>query len=154
MDNVIARINADQKLRGVFGTFNNGIDIKAIDASIADRQRVFVSPLAWALFEAYRSVILQAVAISKMLEVGINPFEALQMEKIKNLVANVLPSYADLLEKHELFALNASLEPLQKMILDQIKSDLQNTSETKENAQRALEIIRVVDEIKVSQMAT
>lgn len=153
MDKVIQRIERDDKLKLLFKTFNADIDVKRIDTSNADKHRVFISPLSWALFEAYRAVILQGVAISKLLELGINPSEALEMDKIRNLVLSVLPSYSEFIEKHELFALNAALEPLQKMVLDQVRADLQNTNDTKESTERAIAIIRAVDQVKASQQA-
>ncbi len=78
------------KFREVFKAFGGGFDFNKPSTLDALKSRPFVSPLAWAYFSVYASIVAHAVIRMKGLEVGAD-IDFANTEQVTKLVKVALP---------------------------------------------------------------
>ena len=91
-DKVVEESARDPKLREAFAMLENLNDPKKIDSINAIRERPFVSPMAWAIFSAYQSIVMQGVAKYALIKSGIGK-NFLDKDAIAKLVKAALPHH-------------------------------------------------------------
>lgn len=90
----------DDRLRSFFESIGSGFDQNKIDQESANKARIFISPMAWAIFSAYRAVAMYGVMQWHVLKGGLGNTDFGNHDVISKLIASVLPHYADHLEKN------------------------------------------------------
>ena len=70
-DTAAEEATRNPKVREAFAMMDSAFDYKKLDLSGAEKARPFVSPMAWALFSAYRAIAMQAVVKLQIIKTGI-----------------------------------------------------------------------------------
>ena len=125
----------DERIRTIFKSMGSGFDINTYDFNVAKKNRPFISPLAWAYFNAYQSIILNDVTKLKILEIGAGG-EVFNKENnlLSNLVKSALPEHSENIDKN----INQSFTYLLDELEDKLLCELNNIIEGKTNDQEAL----------------
>lgn len=145
------------KFRTFIETIGGNLEPASIDLSGAKMARPYITPLAWAYFSAYSSVIMQAVAVIQILKIGADDAEKyLNFENTNNLLKTVLPSSAEYVEKYGISGHHHLLDQIEQLLLLELKNIQEGTHDDKENARRAAEINKEVEKVSndVTQMQT
>lgn len=145
------------KFRQFVESVSGNFDSKDMDLSGAKLARPFLTPLAWAYYSAYSSVILQAVAFMQMLKIGVDEAEKfIKFEYTNNLLKTVLPSYSEYIEKNGMSVHHFLLDEIEQLLLLELKNIQDGHEDDKENAKRAAEINKAVEKVsnEVAEMQT
>lgn len=136
--------NFREFIEAIGGNFN----IEDIDLSGAKKSRPFLTPLAWAYFSAYSSVIMLAVTKLKVLKIGVdNPEKYFNFESTKNLLKKVLPLRSEYIDKSDTSTHHYFLDEIEELLLMELQNIQKGIEVDKENATRAAEIIKEVDTV-------
>jgi hypothetical protein len=125
----------DPKARQFFESLGSGFDQSKIDQIGADRARPFLSPMAWAVFTAYRAVTLHSVMRWHVLKGGLGTNDYTDRKAIEKLVVAALPHYKEYLEKHGPEVYYYVLEGLETRLLSELQTMLTGTDLDKTSRQ-------------------
>jgi hypothetical protein len=117
----------------------------------AKNERPFVSPLAWAYFFTYITILSGAFAIAKMLEMGTENIDRLlAKEQIRNLLKATLPDRADFIDANELLAYHHLLDEIEEHLLSEFDRMLRGEDQDTAAVEQAARIMAFAN--KVSRM--
>jgi hypothetical protein len=145
----------DPKFRDFIEKIGGNFDITSLDLSGANHARPFLTPLAWAYYSAYSSVIIQAFTVMQVLKIGVdNAQEYLNLENSNNLLKTVLPLRKEYIEEHGMSVHHYLLDEVEQLLLMELKNIQDGHEDDKENAQRAAAINKEVEKVtnEVSKM--
>ena len=136
------KISADDpRVREMFEVLAKGFDANSMDTKEASLARPFISPLAWALFSAYASIISYAVLKIMLLQKGLGK-NLINVEAIMELVKVALPHQKNYIEEHGPDALHYLLEDLENKILSELEKILNGEESDKESVKQAALILK------------
>jgi hypothetical protein len=132
----------DPRARELFQAVTTGFDRSKIDTDSADLARPFLSPMAWAVFAAYRVVIMHSVVRWEILKSGMGTKDYTNREAIERLIVTALPHYKDYIEEHGPNAYYGALDALEEKLLDELRAMLSSSEFDRANVEQAAEIVR------------
>lgn len=136
------------KFREFIETISGNFDIANLDMSGSKLARPFLTPLAWAYYSAYSSVIMQAVAVMQILKIGVDNAEKyLNFENTNSLLKTVLPSKTEYIDKYGMSGHHHLLDEIEELLLMELKSIQEGNEDDRENAKRAAEINKEVEKV-------
>lgn len=136
------------KFREFIENISGNFDITTLNLSGAKLARPFLTPLAWAYYSAYSSVILQAFAVMQILKIGVDDAEKyFNFDTTNNLLKTVLPLRTEYIEKHGMSAHHYLLDEIEQLLLTELKNIQNGHVDDKENAKRAAEINKEVEKV-------
>ena len=131
-DSALEKAEKDDKARELFRTM--GGNIGPLRQECVSASRIFASPLAWALYEAYKAILVHSFLRFELLKQGLNQQDIIDTDGVMNVVAAVLPEMADAIRKNGPEALPTLIETLEERLVDALRLMLDN----EEDDQRAL----------------
>jgi hypothetical protein len=144
-EEVSKRIKRDTKLQQFFGELIVNLNLEAPE-SLAYRERPFVSPLGWAYYSAYSTILAGAFARAKMLSLGVDFGDFLDVDAFRNLLKTALPEYAVYIDTlggtgshHQL------IDVLEKKLLDELQRTLMGAESDQQNIEQAAIIVKSVE---------
>ncbi len=146
-DAVSKRAPHDPNLRKVFEIMGRNVPDK-IPTTLAQNERPFVSPVAWALFSAYQTIIGFAYMRAKILELGIEGAgEFLNTEHVKNLLKTTLPDRAEFIDQSDIGAHYFLLDELEEKLLGELRKMLDGVETDEAAIAQSANIMKAVDEV-------
>ncbi len=143
------------QFRSFIETIGGNFDSTSLNLSGAALARPFITPLGWAYYSAFSSVIMSAVARMQVLKIGVdNPEKYLNSEHSNNLLKTVLPLKAEYIDKYGYSAHHYLLDEIEQLLLMELKNIQDGHEVDKENAKRAAEITKEVENVtnKMAEM--
>ena len=140
----------NSKVREVFTLMGAAFDPKGLDISGAEKARPFVSPMAWALFSAYRAIAMQAVVKLQIIKAGIGG-DLLKKDEVSNLVKVALPHRSEFIDKYGDDGYHYLLEELERALLAALSKMLAGEETDQASLERANDILRHSSELMASQ---
>ena len=140
----------NSNMRKLFHTIAGDHDekMKQLSENVAKSEQLFISPLAWAYFYAYQSVVLSAYMRAKALEIGLeNPAKLFKDEHVKNLLKEVLPHYSEYIDKFGSFGFHDLLEELEKRLFAELQKTLRGEEEDQASLERAAKIMELAHKV-------
>ncbi len=138
----------DDRLRSFFETIGSGFDQSKIDQESANKARIFISPMAWAIFSAYRAVAMYGVMQWHVIKGGLGNTDFGNHEVISKLIAAVLPHYADHLEKNGPSVYHHAFEALENKLIAELQSMLVNSELDKAALEQAAQLSKYAQELQ------
>jgi hypothetical protein len=136
------------KFRKFIETIGGNFDLASLDISGSKLARPFLTPLAWAYYSAYSSVIMQAVAAMQLLKIGVDNAEKfLICENTNSLLKTVLPSRSEYIDKYGMSVHHNLLDEIEQLLLMELKNIQDGHEDDKVNAKRAAEINKEVEKV-------
>lgn len=146
-DAVIEVAANDPQVRKFFETFDCNVEALKPSADAANSARPFVTPMAWAFFSAYRSIVMYAVMQSKLLQTGLKT-NYMKTESVIELVKKTLPEHSKYLDEHGLAAANNLLEELEDRLLAELRSSAEGGTQDVANIERAAQILKAAHRVE------
>ncbi len=116
--------------------------------ALAHNERPFVSPITWALFSAYQTIIGFAYMRAKILELGIEGAgEFLNTEHVKNLLKTTLPDRAKFIDQRDIGAHYYLLGELEERLLAELMNTLEGVEVDEAAIAQSAKIMKAVDEV-------
>ena len=139
---------SSQKFREFIDTIGGNFKFESLDLSGARKARPFLTPLAWAYYSAYSSVILLAITKLRVLKIGVeDPQKYFKFENTKNLLKKVLPLHSEYIDKYDSSTHHYFLDEIEKLMLLELQKIQKGIETDKENIARAAEIIKEVSNV-------
>lgn len=132
----------DPQARQFVETIGAGFDQAKIDHESANKARLFVSPMAWAVFAAYRSITTHSIIRWHALKNGLGAKDFANREAIEKTIVAALPQYNGYLEKHGPDAYYYLLDELEAKLLSELQSMMNGNDTDKASLAQAAEIIK------------
>lgn len=142
---VAAEAAKNPKLRESFSKIDK-VNLEELNSKDATSARPFLSPLTWALYNAYRSIILHAVMKLQILKLGLN-VDILEVDEILKLVKAALPEREEYIDEHGLDALHNLLDEIEEKLLIEIKSSLSGEKHNQESIDMSAKILKEAEKI-------
>jgi hypothetical protein len=113
--------------------------------NFANTERPFVSPLAWAYFSAYQTIVLISYTQAKILELGIEEADKfLKKDHLRNLLKTTLPHQADFIDAHDFTAYYYLLDELESSLLAELGKMLEGKDADQASLVQSAEIMKMV----------
>jgi hypothetical protein len=144
------RAASDPKVREMFNTVGGNFDLKNFKTPDASKTRPFISPLAWAFYSAYESIVMNAALKLQMLKSGLDMVEIINDDHFKNLIIAALPHHKDFIEEHGPSAYHHFLDELETSLLKELGKILRGDQSDKENVERAAKILEEVERLRTA----
>jgi hypothetical protein len=108
-------------------------------------EQPFVSPLAWAYFSAYQTIVLSSYMRAKVLELGIeNPGRLLNIDHVKGVLKAALPHQSEFIDKYDPVAYHYLLDELEKSLLGELQKMLRGEDQDEAGIAHAARIMEMV----------
>jgi hypothetical protein len=119
------RAHDEPNLRQFFNMVANRSHLDNFDTEkVGMREQPFLSPLAWAYYSAYQSIVMGAFLQARMLAEGVENAEKLfTRDHAKDLLKAALPHQSDFIEKNDPAAYYFLLDELRECLLGEIKKN-------------------------------
>lgn len=131
-------------LRRFFSTIagNHDEKLKLLSENQAKTEQPFVSPLAWAYFYAYQTIVLSAYMRAKMLEIGLEkPSKLFNEEGVKNLLKAALSRQSEYIDQWGASGYYYLLEELEKNLFAELQKMLRGEDEDQASIKQAARIM-------------
>lgn len=127
-----------------------GGDLKEKLAEVSgDSERPFLSEEVWAIFAAYRSVLVFCYARIEVLAAGLEDSEQMfSNDKIVDLVKTVLPTHVAFLDQYGIVGVAHTVDTLQERLLVALRQSLSGIAMDKEGVEQAARILDLVGEVE------
>jgi hypothetical protein len=111
--------------------------------NVAISERPFVSPMAWAYFSAFQTVLLTIYAQAKALELGLeNSDRFINVGNIRDMLKKALPHQANLIDEWELTSFFWFVEELEGCILIELNKMLEGEDVDQASIARSAAIMK------------
>lgn len=132
--------------------FQRGIDAgmeKKVTESF--KAEPFVSPMAWALASAYRTITVSFIATASVLKEGADWDKAkiiIEAESIAKLAKEVLPEHAQTIDEQGYRCYGKCLDTIEEKILNELRNMLEGKEADEKSVQRANDIRQFASEVE------
>jgi hypothetical protein len=138
----------DDKVRKLFETLEGNFKIEGINFLIGEKLRPFLSPLSWAYYKAYKSILAYDFIKFNIIKFGVGEEVLEENTKLKKLIEIALPDKKDYIYDKTTNSFYYLLEILENRLLDELKIFLKGTESTKESIDLASSIMNQVEELE------
>lgn len=129
-------------------TIGGNFDFRTLNLTGAALARPFLTPLAWAYYSAFSAIIMSAVTKMQILKIGVeDPEKFLNSAYPNKLLKTVLPSRSEYIDKNDDSVHHCLLDEIEQLLLDELKYIQDGKESDRDNARRAAEITREVENI-------
>lgn len=138
------------KFQQFLNTVGGKFDFKDLNLSGAALARPYITPLAWAYYSAFSSIILSAVTKMEILKSGVEDAEKyIKPDHQNNLLKTVLPSRSEYIDNNDDSVHHYLLDEIEQLLLLELKNIQDGKESDERNTKRAAEIIKEVEKYKV-----
>ena len=137
----------DPRVRQLFEKIGGGLDLKSLGTIDAQKARPFVTPMAWATYSAFLTVVTHAVARWNIIQGGLGNVDFFKTESINMLLKKVLPHQAAYIDKYGPDGYHHLLEELENKLLQELQSILTGAETDKDSVRRAADIIKLSNDV-------
>jgi hypothetical protein len=123
--------------------------------NVARNERPFVSPMAWAYFSAFQTLLLTIYIQAKALEVGLkNSDKFINVDKTRDMLKKALPHQANLIDQWDLTSFHLFVDELEGCILTELTKMLDGDEVDEASIARSAAIMKslkgVTDELNLA----
>jgi len=113
------------------------------DTHAAQHARPYVSPMSWALYTAYNSIVLQAALQFNALKSGDDPTKFVNAARTLEVVKTVLPEFAPLLEERREGAYPELLPEIEERLLAELRATAEGREWDQQSVERAKKVAQL-----------
>ncbi|EKO3951145.1 hypothetical protein DXJ58_08490 [Vibrio fluvialis] len=145
-DEVSTLAEKDQKVREMFDMISP-VDLSDLPQSQALKERPFISPLVWAYFSAYESIVMHAAIRMQLLKKGIKLDSVIDHVHVTKLIKTALPHQNEYIDKYGAAGFHYLLDELEQSLLASFKLMLDGAEADNETLKKAAQITRQAEEL-------
>ncbi|MCF5025132.1 hypothetical protein [Pseudomonas lurida] len=139
----------DPNVRRLVEVLDKQIDPEFLKSQLVPtKARPFVTPMLWASYSAYSSVMMQAVMRAFVIKHGVGG-KMIKEEKTSEILKLVLPHQTDYIDKFGASCYHYLLEELEEKIIKEIHHTISGASTDEQGIQQAAAVIKKCNEISV-----
>jgi hypothetical protein len=139
----------DPKVRQLFEMIGGGkLEDEVLPPHQAHEAQPYVSPLAWALFNAYQSAIGYLSLQLSILKIGVGPDAIKDPRDMVALLSEALPEWKDQLEEHGTTIFPYVIDELEKRLLAELRRIIAGEQDDADQIERASRISGKIEEVR------
>lgn len=119
-DEAIKASSTDRRAQQGFEIIAKNFDVTGLTIGEAAKARPFVSPMAWALFSAFHSIIGLAVLQLQMLKLGIESANMIKTGAVGDLIKVALPEYTNYVDTVGYMGFHLLVDELERRLVDEL----------------------------------
>jgi len=146
-DSSLKLSSEDPKAREMFEMIGSNVSLTSIDTKCTHKIRPFISPVAWAYFIAYSSILSHAIMKTHMLKKGLNFPDIVNGKNLRKVLITALPHRKEYIEKVDSGAYFHLLDELESLMLLSFNNTLKGENEDKAALLQASELIKASEEL-------
>ena len=151
IDKVAERTPREENLRQFLQMMKGGELKSRLNDNSAALERPFVAPGVWAVFSAYRAVLVSCYVYLEILSTGIEDATSMFREdKLIETVKAVLPTYSDYLDERRLSGVALLVDTIEEKLLELIRHSMSDTASDEEGAAQTARILKLVNELNLT----
>lgn len=135
-------------LREVLRTFGDGLEEASQVFRGADKERPYLSEIAWAYFDAYRMIVVRAVSALQLIHMGADAKTFLPIDSEKRVIKAALPDRSDYIDKYGHSGIQSIADELKRRLLDELRNVLENKEEDESTIKRAAEVLEMTEQVQ------
>jgi len=112
--------------------------------------QLYVSPISWALYSAYQSIITCDIIRLTMLQNGLNKPKYIKEKNVSDLVKAALPHYSSYVDEYGSAGFYDLLDELESRLLEEIQKMIQGVEADQGTVMQAAEIMKAVNKVQSS----
>ncbi|WP_447065649.1 hypothetical protein [Vibrio alginolyticus] len=143
----------NENAREMFEMLGRHADLQSVDTRNSNKARPFISPIAWAYFYAYTSILGHAVFKLHMLKKSLDYPEIIETSNLKKVIVAALPHQKEYVDKVDPEAYFHLLDELESLMLIAFNNTLKGVQEDKAALLQAAEIIRASEDLTITDLA-
>lgn len=147
-DEVAEKAKNDPKIRELFELLNGDFKIEDMNFLVGEKLRPFLSPLSWAYYKAYKSILATDFIKFSAIKFGVGKDLLKDDTELKRLISVTLPDKKEYVYDDSTKSFYYLLEVLENRLIDELKIVLKGTESTKESIDLASSIMSQVTEIE------
>lgn len=140
------KVGHDDKVQQMVNAWFGNFDMNSVDVKAATNARPFISPLAWAYFDAYMAIISHSLIRVHSLRIGMGD-DFLDINGITKVVKQALPHQSDYIEKFGASGFHYLLDELENKILVEIQVTLNGEEFDQQSITQANKILKASQEL-------
>jgi len=141
----------DPRIQETFGIIGGADVIERLQKLRPEKERPFVSPMVWALFSSYTSILMYSLAYFKLIESGVDAHKLLESDHLQKLVSEVLPHQKEFIEKYPDTGPFYVVEEIKQNLLSTIMHELTGDSDISANLGKANAILEISARLRADQ---
>jgi hypothetical protein len=147
-DEVGKRAPHDPKVRQLFEMIGRPVSGETKNLHNMAVEQLFISPLSWAYFSAYRTVVVYGYMQVKILEIGIEePCKYLNSDNVRRLLKATLPHQKEFIDKNEPTTYYYLLDEIEQALLSELNNMLEGRDIDQTTIDQSREIMEAVKKI-------
>ncbi|HEB70318.1 MAG TPA: hypothetical protein ENI88_11965 [Desulfobulbus sp.] len=147
-DSTLEEASKNPDFRKIFKMLGGDFDTKKINLGAATKARPFLSPLSWAYYNAYESIITINIMKFEFLKIGVeNSQNLIKSKDMVELLKIVLPDRTEYLEQHGDRVTHYLLDEIESLLLTSLKEMQKGNVADHENTERAAEILKASNKL-------
>lgn len=147
-DVLAAEAEENDAVRTTFKQMTGDLNKFEINRKLAHVARLYIPPLAYSLFDAYRVTIAYSRARMAVIHYGVGKDAMKGPEEVIALLGEAVPLMKDRLDKVGVYAFPEAMEALEKRILDELQNALGGKAEDEENFKSAKALNSMIQEVE------
>jgi hypothetical protein len=153
-DAAARRVPNDPNLRKFFDVIANPTlpeNIKSETAAVTEQP--FLSPLAWAYFNAYQSIVMNGYLHARMLAEGVaDASRFLKRDRVQDLLKVVLPHRGEFIDRNGPSAYHFLLDELKDRLLLELKKMLEGEDANRAAIDQAKQIAELIGKMETERI--
>lgn len=146
IERISKEVAHDDRVKQVVNDFLGDFDINSVDVKAATNARPFISPLAWAYFDAYIAIIFHSLIRMHSLKIGQGD-DFSDINGITNVIKQALPHQSYYLDMFGASGFHYLLEELENKILAEIQVTLNGEEFDQQSISQANKILKASQEL-------
>lgn len=139
----------DPNVRRIVEVFDKQLDPDAIKAQLVpSTSRPFVTPMLWASYSAYSTVMMQAVMRAYVIKHGVG-FDFFDQNKCSEILKLVLPHQSDYIDKFGASCYHYLLDEIEEKIIKEIHHTISGAETDEAGIKQAAAVIKKCNETAV-----
>ena len=147
---VVKKAAEEPRVRQMFEDLAKGFGLdnppqrNAYDAHAA---RLFVTPLAWALFSGYRTILSYTAVQLFVLRTGVGEDVLHKPQNLYPVLIEAMPDWKERIERHGINSFLYALEELENRLLSELRRSLEGADNDEAEVTHATNIINKINEL-------
>ncbi len=154
LDKISEEVERNPRAKEMFAALKVDANRANEPVKLAQQARPFITPVAWAYYAAYQAILMHALALVKMLELGVNAQKFIDSKTLISLIKTALPHCGEYIDQHGPSAAYYLLDQLENSLLEELRNMLDGAATDLAEVGRADQILREASRVNQSVSET
>ncbi len=139
----------NEKLRAVMGTFDKTFDLTKFKHQVPpEKSRPFITPMLWASYSAYSSILIQGVMRAHVIKTGLGANDFVDDSKLAALLKSVLPHQTQFVDEFGPGAYHLLVGEIEDKIIKEMHLTISGVDSDEASLKQAAKILELSNSLQ------